>query len=59
MGETDKVEETHWRCSHCGYTVQAPVPPTPCPSCRQACEFHNVTCYAPECGFKGIDPRLT
>jgi hypothetical protein len=34
------------------------VPPQTCPVCRQKCEFLNVTCYQPECGFTGMDNRL-
>lgn len=39
-----------WKCSNCGYTLQAPTPPEPCPNCREKCEFLDVTCYIPECG---------
>ena len=48
----------YWKCGGCGYTMQAEMPPDLCPSCNEKCEFKDVTCYAPECGFKGIDPRL-
>ena len=51
-------EKPYWKCSECGYTLQADVPPDECPSCNEKCEFKNVSCYAPECGFKGVDPRL-
>ncbi|MBN2232382.1 MAG: hypothetical protein JW781_06120 [Deltaproteobacteria bacterium] len=48
----------YWKCSACGYVLQAPEPPERCPSCNRTCEFRDVSCYAPECNFKGIDPRL-
>ncbi|MFQ5842156.1 MAG: rubredoxin-like domain-containing protein, partial [Thermodesulfobacteriota bacterium] len=49
---------THWRCSNCDYTFEAETVPNHCPSCKQACSFSDVTCYAPECGGPGnIDPR--
>jgi len=51
-------EKPYWKCSKCGYTFQENMPPDECPSCKEKCEFKNVTCYAPECGFKGVDPRL-
>jgi len=51
-------EKPYWKCSNCSYTLQDDTPPEECPSCHEKCEFKNVTCYAPECGFKGIDPRL-
>ena len=48
-----------WKCSNCGYTLQATSPPEPCPNCHEKCEFLDVTCYIPECGGPGsIDPRL-
>ncbi len=50
--------EVFWKCGNCGNTVAAPTPPEVCPSCLQKCEFINVTCYTPECGFTGIDPKL-
>ena len=52
-------DKTFWKCSKCGYTVTQPNPPEQCPECKETCEFKNVTCYTPECGFGGnIDPRL-
>jgi rubrerythrin len=54
----EKDERPYWKCSDCGYTVQDNQPPEKCPMCQHTCEFINVTCYAPECGFTGIDPRL-
>ena len=52
-------DKTFWKCSKCGYTVVQTNPPEQCPECKETCEFKNVTCYTPECGFGGnIDPRL-
>ena len=48
----------HWKCGGCGYVLQDDAPPDQCPSCQEKCEFADVSCYAPECGFKGVDPRL-
>ncbi|HOK06689.1 MAG TPA: hypothetical protein PK836_07700 [Syntrophales bacterium] len=47
-----------WKCSNCGNTIQTVTPPQTCPVCGKACEFLNITCYMPDCGFTGIDPRL-
>lgn len=58
MENEASVPEASWRCGHCGHTLTAPQPPAECPSCRQRCEFLNVTCYTPECAFQGADPRL-
>ena len=44
-------DKTFWKCSKCGYTVTQPKPPEQCPECKETCEFKNVTCYTPECGF--------
>ena len=49
---------SEWKCSKCGYTLSADVPPTVCPSCKQKCEFLNVSCYIPECSDAGVDNRL-
>ena len=60
MSEEQTAEETKywWKCSECGYILQAPVPPESCPRCKQTCAFIDVTCYTPECGGPGnIDPR--
>jgi len=51
-------DKTFWKCSKCGYTLTEPKPPEVCPECKETCEFKNVTCYTPECGFGNIDPRL-
>lgn len=48
-----------WKCSNCGTTIQEAAAPETCPSCKQNCEFSDVTCYSPDCGGPGnIDPRL-
>jgi rubredoxin len=47
-----------WKCSKCGYVLKADAPPEKCPQCNETCEFVNVTCYIPECGFTGSDQRL-
>jgi rubrerythrin len=51
--------KAHWKCTKCGFTLEAAQPPENCPECKESCEFKNVTCYLPECGGVGnIDPRL-
>ena len=55
------MEKMTWKCSKCGYTYQTEAGAAPhkvCPACKETCEFLNVTCYVPECGFSGQDPRL-
>ncbi len=52
------ADAPYWQCSKCHYVLQTYQPPETCPSCQQACEFTNVTCYIPECGFAGPDTRL-
>jgi rubredoxin len=47
-----------WKCNKCGYTLKADKPPETCPSCKQKCEFLDVSCYIPECGMSGTDTRL-
>jgi rubredoxin len=47
-----------WKCNNCGYTLEADAPPEQCPSCKEKCEFLNVTCYTPDCDATGIDTRL-
>jgi rubrerythrin len=50
---------TYWKCGKCGYLITAAIPPNKCPSCKETCDFHNVTCYTPECGGPGnVDPKL-
>lgn len=41
---------TLWKCSRCGNTVTVDVPPDICPSCKERCEYVDVTCYIPGCG---------
>jgi rubredoxin len=48
----------YWKCSGCKYVLQAAQPPETCPSCREHCQFVDVSCYIPECGFTGADARL-
>ncbi len=56
---TTAPPQGHWKCSKCGYTETAPLPPETCPECKETCEFLDVACYTPECGGPGnIDPRL-
>jgi rubrerythrin len=50
--------ENTWKCSNCGNTIVEIQPPEICPSCKQKCEFLNVTCYQPNCGFVEMDKRL-
>ncbi len=52
------LPENTWKCSNCGNTIVEIQPPEICPVCKQKCEFLNVTCYQPECGFTGMDNRL-
>jgi rubredoxin len=56
------VKETgvqqYWKCTNCNYVMEAAQPPDRCPSCSQKCPFVDVTCYIPECGLVGADPRL-
>ncbi len=39
-----------WKCNNCGNTVDLMSPPETCPSCKEKCEFVDVSCYIPECG---------
>ena len=52
------LPENTWNCSHCGNTIVQMAPPQTCPVCQQKCEFLNVTCYQPDCGFASMDNRL-
>ena len=36
-----------WRCGHCGYRLEADVPPEQCPGCRKSCEFIDDNPYVP------------
>ena len=47
-----------WKCNKCGYALKADNPPETCPSCKEKCEFVDVSCYIPDCGTTGTDPRL-
>jgi rubrerythrin len=53
-----EVKMVDWKCKECGYTLKADTPPEECPSCHEKCEFVDVSCYIPECGETGQDPRL-
>ena len=56
---TTAPPQGHWKCSKCGYTLTAPLPPETCPECKEKCEFLDVACYIQDCGGPGnIDPRL-
>ena len=44
------VSVTAWKCNKCGNTINADTPPEVCPSCKEKCEYVDVTCYIPECG---------
>ena len=52
------LTENTWKCGNCGNTIVVIEPPEICPVCKQKCVFLNVTCYAPDCGFTGMDKRL-
>lgn len=47
-----------WKCSNCGYTLNADQPPEPCPNCGEKCEFLDATCYTPDCEVTGMDDRI-
>jgi hypothetical protein len=50
-----------FKCNNCGNTVDVVSPPEVCPSCKQKCEFVDVSCYIPECGGPeghGINPKV-
>ncbi len=47
-----------WKCSDCGYILQAPTPPEECPSCKKKCQFIDNTCYTPDCEGPGTDKRI-
>ncbi len=47
-----------WKCTHCGFTLASADFPEPCPSCRETCEFVDVSCYIPQCRDAGVDERL-
>jgi len=47
-----------WKCSLCGYTLQAATSPETCPACNKKCAFIDVTCYTPECEPGRPDSQL-
>lgn len=47
-----------WKCSNCGYELQAETPPDTCPSCKVKCEFLDNACYTPDCKDQGVDKRI-
>ncbi|HOV87761.1 MAG TPA: hypothetical protein PLM79_15480 [Syntrophobacteraceae bacterium] len=50
-----------WKCNNCGNTVDLASPPEKCPSCKEKCEFVDVSCYIPECGGPGtghVNPQV-
>ncbi|MBM4461866.1 MAG: cyclic nucleotide-binding domain-containing protein [Chloroflexi bacterium] len=50
---------TKWQCVQCGYFFDGTRPPEPCPGCKSACSYTDVTCYRPECGGPvNADPML-
>jgi rubredoxin len=49
---------TSWKCEKCGYTFEAEKPPEQCPSCKEKCQFLDITCYTPDCEFDGVDKRI-
>jgi len=54
----EEIKPINWKCSNCGYTFEEKQPPNQCPSCKEKCEFVDVSCYTPDCGQTGSDPRL-
>ena len=47
-----------WKCNNCGNTITT-TPPEICPSCKEKCEFVDVSCYIPECGGKeNVNPQV-
>ena len=53
-----QMPKTTWKCSNCGYNLEKDIPPDTCPSCKEKCDFVDVTCYLPDCGDTGSDTRL-
>jgi len=54
----EEIKKITWKCSSCGYSFEDQRPPNQCPSCKEKCEFVDVSCYTPDCGQTGSDPRL-
>ncbi len=52
------MEPIPWKCSKCGYAVEAETPPETCPTCKETCSFVNTACYTPDCDPHGSDERL-
>ena len=52
------IELPSWKCSNCGYTLDADAHPHECPSCKGKCEFLDNTCYTPDCAYEGTDDRI-
>jgi rubredoxin len=48
----------NWKCSECGYELEADSPPDKCPGCNKNCQFMDNTCYTPDCQFDGVDHRI-
>lgn len=58
---TGRKEMAVFKCNKCGNTIDVVTPPEKCPSCKQSCEFVDVSCYIPECGGAGsgnINPQV-
>ena len=54
-----KEPQNWWKCSQCGYVLQAAAAPEACSSCKQKCAFIDATCYTPDCGGPGnLDPQI-
>lgn len=53
-----EVKMADWKCKECGYTVKSDLPPEECPTCKKKCEYVDISCYIPDCGKTGQDPRL-
>lgn len=45
------VAMNRWKCTNCGYRLEADAPPDKCPSCQQTCGFVGDNCYIPDCGL--------
>ena len=56
--ELRSIDMGSWKCSKCGYQLDANTPPEQCPSCKEKCEFVDNTCYTPDCEMEGIDKRI-
>ena len=54
----EKMAMPTWQCQHCGFREEKDAPPETCPSCKQKCEFVDVSCYTPDCQDSKADNRL-